>query len=62
MATELIMKFPGQVDPINLHAGDGGAFEVSVAGKPVWSKRETKQYPELSVLTKAVTEALNTGG
>ena len=38
MATELIMKFPGQVDPINLHAGDGGAFEVSIGGKQVWSE------------------------
>lgn len=59
MATELIMKFPGQVDPINLHRGDGGAFEVSIDGKKVWSKLETKQYPELSALTKAVTEALS---
>ena len=61
MATELIMKFPGQVDPINLHRGDGGAFEVSVDGKQIWSKLQTKQYPELSTVTKAVTEALGTG-
>jgi selT/selW/selH-like putative selenoprotein len=61
MATELIMKFPGQVDPITLHRGGGGAFEVSVDGKQIWSKLQTKQYPELSAVTKAVTEALGTG-
>jgi selT/selW/selH-like putative selenoprotein len=59
MATELIMKFPGQVDPINLHAGDGGAFEVSIGGKPVWSKLQSKKYPELSDITKAITESLS---
>jgi len=57
MATELIMKFPGQVDPINLHAGDGGAFEVSIDGKQVWSKLQSKKYPDLSDITKAITEA-----
>jgi selT/selW/selH-like putative selenoprotein len=58
MATELIQKWPGQVESVNLHAGVGGAFEVSVNGKQIWSKLQTKQYPELKVLTEAVTEAL----
>ena len=58
MATELIMKYPGQIKTIGLHAGVGGAFEVSVAGKQVWSKLQTKQYPELSTVSKAVAEAV----
>ena len=58
MATELIMKYPGQIKTIGLHAGVAGAFEVSVAGKQVWSKLQTKQYPELKVVTDAIAEAL----
>jgi selT/selW/selH-like putative selenoprotein len=60
MATELIMKWPGQVEHVNLHAGVGGAFEVSVNGRQIWSKLESKQYPEMKVLTEAVQEALGT--
>ena len=58
MATELIQKWPGQIESVNLHAGVGGAFEVSVNGKQIWSKLESKQYPELKVLTDAVTAQL----
>jgi selT/selW/selH-like putative selenoprotein len=62
MATELIMKYPGQIKTITLNAGVGGAFEVNVAGKKVWSKLETKQYPELKVVSDAVAEALSAKG
>ena len=58
MATEIIQKFPGQVENVNLHAGVGGAFELSVNGKQIWSKLETKQYPELKLLTDAITAEL----
>ena len=43
---------------VNLHAGTGGSFEVSVNGKQIWSKLETKQYPELKVVTDAVAAVL----
>ena len=58
MATELIMRYPEQIDGVNLHAGVGGAFEVSVNGKQIWSKLETKTYPELKTVNDAVTAAL----
>ena len=38
MATELIQKFPEQIESVNLHAGVGGAFEVSVNGAPIWCR------------------------
>jgi selT/selW/selH-like putative selenoprotein len=58
MAAEVIQKWPGQVEHVNLHSGVGGAFEVSVNGKQIWSKLESKQYPELKVLTEAITAEL----
>jgi selT/selW/selH-like putative selenoprotein len=58
MAAEVIQKFPEQVENVNLHAGVGGAFELSVNGKQIWSKLETKSYPELKLLNDAVTAEL----
>ena len=56
------MRWPDRIDNINLRGGVGGAFEVSVNGKQIWSKLETKQYPELRTVTAAVEEALGAGG
>ena len=56
MATELIMRWPEQIKDVNLHAGVGGAFEVSINGKQIWSKLETKQYPDLSLVTNTIKE------
>lgn len=58
MATELIMRWPEQIGGVNLHAGVGGAFEVKVNGTQIWSKLETKQYPELKLVADAVQAAL----
>jgi selT/selW/selH-like putative selenoprotein len=58
MAAEVIQKWPEQVEHVNLHAGVGGSFELSVNGKQIYSKLATKKYPDLEVLTSAITEAL----
>jgi selT/selW/selH-like putative selenoprotein len=58
MAAEIIMRWPEQIANVNLHAGAGGAYEVSVNGKQIWSKLECKQYPELKVVTDAITAVL----
>ena len=58
MATELINRFPEQIESINLHAGVGGAFEVSINGEQVFSKLQLKRYPELNELTAPIQERL----
>lgn len=58
MASELIMAWPENIADVNLHAGVGGAYEVSVNGKQIWSKLATKQYPELSLVKDAVKAEL----
>ena len=47
MATELINRYSDQIGDISLHAGTGGAFEVSVNGEQIYSKLQTKRYPEM---------------
>jgi selenoprotein W-related protein len=54
MATELINKFPENIGEIALHAGVGGAFEVSVDGEPVYSKLATKRYPDMGELVSPI--------
>ena len=61
MATELIMKWPEGIANVNLRGGEGGAFEVVVNGKQIWSKLATKQYPELKIVTEAVSAELASG-
>jgi selenoprotein W-related protein len=61
MATEIISKFPEEVGEIDLHAGTGGAFEVSVNGEQVYSKLATKKYPELSEIVNEVRARLPAG-
>ncbi len=58
MATELINRFPEQISDIFLHSGVGGAFEVSVNGQQVYSKLETKRYPELQEIVDQVRAKL----
>jgi len=44
----MINRYSGQIGEITLHAGEGGAFEVSINDEQIYSKFETKRYPELS--------------
>ena len=62
MATELINRFPEQIEAITLHAGTGGAFEVSIDGEQVFSKLELKRYPELRELTDPIQQRLAAEG
>jgi selenoprotein W-related protein len=61
MATELINKFPETIGEITLHAGVGGAFEVSVDGEQVYSKLQTKRYPEMGELVSPIQARVPVG-
>ena len=58
MATDVLNQFAGRVDPINLHGGTGGAFEVSIDGELVYSKLQTKRLPELKEIADAIQARL----
>lgn len=61
MATEIINKYPDDIGEICLHAGYGGAFEVSVNGQQVYSKLQTKRYPELSEILEPIKQQVGAG-
>ena len=58
MATELINRYAEQIDSINLHGGTGGAFEVSVDGELVYSKRQLGRHAEPGEALRLVRAAL----
>lgn len=41
------------IDQLTLVPSGGGAFEVTVDGALVWSKKQTKQFPEYRDISKA---------
>jgi selenoprotein W-related protein len=46
LADELLKEFEHLIESITLVPSDGGKFEVSVNGKLVYSKLETKRHAE----------------
>ena len=57
----MINRFSDQIGEITLHAGSGGAFEVSIDGEQIYSKLETKRYPELSELIDPLKAKIEAG-
>ncbi len=46
LATDLLKQFEHLIETVTLIPSDGGRFEVSVNGRLVFSKLETKRHAE----------------
>ena len=46
LASELLKAFEQEIESINLFPSEGGRFEVSVNGKLIYSKLETRRHAE----------------
>ncbi len=46
LATDLLRQFETNIESLELIPSDGGRFEVSVNGKLVYSKLQTKRHAE----------------
>jgi selenoprotein W-related protein len=53
-----LQAFGEWTDGITLVPGAGGAFEVSVNGQQVYSKKATGKFPELNELKESVQKFL----
>jgi len=56
--TEILDRYADSIERTTLHAGTGGAFEVSINGELVYSKLKTGRYPELREITSAIDARL----
>ena len=61
MAEILMNEFSWDISGISLIPADGGAFEVSVGDKLMYSKLETGEFPEESILVDQIRSELFTG-
>jgi len=46
LASELLKAFEADIETLNLVPSDGGRFEVTVNGKLLYSKLETRRHAE----------------
>ena len=47
------------ISELTLIPSGGGAFEITVDGRPIWSKKKTHSFPEYEVVSRALD---GTGG
>ena len=55
---EKILALKQRIGSLKLVPSGGGAFEISVNGKKVYSKLETGEFPDFDAILKAVKTKL----
>ena len=58
VTTELIKEFEPQIESWTLIPGGGGAFEIKVGGKLVYSKLQTGRHTDAAELRPLIQAAL----
>ena len=61
LSKQLMNLCSWDISGISLIPADGGAFEVSVGDKLMYSKLETGEFPEESILVNQIRSELFTG-
>jgi selenoprotein W-related protein len=56
--TEKLLTLKQRIGSLKLVPSGGGAFEISVNGKKVYSKLETGEFPDFDAVVKAVKAKL----
>jgi selenoprotein W-related protein len=56
MAQELLTTFEQDIGGVTLIPGTGGAFNVSVDGAAVWSRKQQGRFPEIKELKRLVRD------
>ena len=58
MAEKIEAAYKGQVGRVKLVGSGGGCFELSVDGRPVYSKLKTGQFPDEDAAVELVGKQL----
>ena len=59
MAQEILGTFAANMDSLRLIPGTGGAYEVTVNGEQIYSKKATGKYPEVQELIETIKAKLS---
>ena len=61
MAQELLTSFESDLGEVALVPGEGGVFEVRIAGEIVWSRRVEGRFPQPKELKQRVRDRVTPG-
>lgn len=56
MAQELLTTFQEELGEVALIPGTGGIFEISAAGKRIWSRSEDGGFPKITELKRRLRD------
>jgi selenoprotein W-related protein len=54
LTQKLLEEFKHQISSLQLQPSTGGRFEVSLDGRTIFSKHETKRFPEYHEIRDAI--------
>ena len=61
LAQELLTSFADELGEVALVPGDGGVFQVRVAGDLLWCRKREGRFPELAELKQRVRDRVAPG-
>lgn len=56
MAQELLTTFSEDLEEVSLSPGTGGAFDVVLNGKLIWSRKEKGRFPDIKELKNIIRD------
>jgi selT/selW/selH-like putative selenoprotein len=58
LATEILVRWAPIMRTVEIRSGEKGRFEVSLDGKPVFSKAASRRFPEPGEVTRIFEKSL----
>jgi selT/selW/selH-like putative selenoprotein len=58
LATEILVRWAPIMRTVEIRSGEKGRFEVSLDGKPVFSKAASRRFPEPGEVARAFEKSL----
>ncbi len=59
MALEILQQQNKAIRELSLVPSGGGAFEISIDGKKIYSKLQSGEFPDLKAIQNAVQQAID---
>jgi selenoprotein W-related protein len=59
LTAKILMQFKQQVSSLELQPNQGGCFELTVDNELIYSKLETKEFPDEDQMIAAITELIS---
>lgn len=58
LATEILVRWAPIMRTVEIRSGEKGRFEISLDGKPVFSKAESRRFPEPGEIARTFEKSL----